>query len=766
LSETHLRRPTTIDAMAYATPEREPQPANVVRLADAAAPSGADSKTSSSLCPPSQAPREWLYRNLTPWRIEYKARPEDKEPALTIPPLGEVRVRHVDCAEWNTSALRQRGQLEVVPAPHDLVERLPTIILLLGWCGIVLTSLVWAILGGISALPVRAVAAAMVLVPALALVAAVLREVVQSRHYNEHIAAYRNRADGFESGRSTQGLNTDHHEGRHDGLVAQVTRGLAQALILFASLAIAVGGPALAIYYSSQLHEVLPIDVGALFRLENPMADVDEAVLDSPAVWQLLIGHTAQWVLVSVAALVPAAMYFQFDRERLAAVQGRWVRQVFRLDPTVRSLGDIEAKYGAQIEASFGTLGRQSRMRQRRARRSPVVVATILITVGWVVLATGATIPKLEPDGAGGYVWPDDTFPVADFFQPQGTALGFAFLGAYLFALFHIIRAYQRRDLVPKTYNTIVVRVLAAYVLTLAGEALLPGQTLDSRVLIGFAFFAGFLPQSALMRLRELVTVGADDRRLRLLEERAPLTELEGIDLYDRTRLAEEGVNNVHALAHSDIVELMSATRIPADRLVDWTDQAILYLRVGGDRLGDDDGQQDVGDKAAKTKRSRPRARDNMEHLRRFGIRNASDLLQAYEAAVERGRSTARAGGIADTDTVGIDKCIRTEVDQLRTALSRDAMQPDESGYLPIQGMLDTLPDEEWFTQIRNWRSSEFGRCDSWALYLDGRSPYSRMSGRVPPRVCALLKRPPMCSMVAADDPGTDNAEKGPISTS
>ena len=66
------------------------------------------------------------------------------------------------------------------------------------------------------------------------------------------------------------------------------------------------------------------------------------------------------------------------------------------------------------------------------------------------------------------------------------------------------------------------------------------------------------------------------------LHEPAPLTDLEGIDLYDRTRLAEEGINNVEALAHADIVDLMSSTRISAAELVDWTDQAILYLRVGG----------------------------------------------------------------------------------------------------------------------------------------------------------------------------------------
>ena len=67
----------------------------------------------------------------------------------------------------------------------------------------------------------------------------------------------------------------------------------------------------------------------------------------------------------------------------------------------------------------------------------------------------------------------------------------------------------------------------------------------------------------------------------------------------------------------------MSSTCIPADRLVDWTDQAILFLRVGGDRLDGETGSED-GPTATRRKR----------HLRRFGIRNASDLLQAFEAAV------------------------------------------------------------------------------------------------------------------------------------
>src|SRR4029079_9457249 len=185
------------------------------------------------------------------------------------------------------------------------------------------------------------------------------------------------------------------------------------------------------------------------------------------------------------------------------------------------------------------------------------------------------TLQPPAPGGGSELTWPGDgTFPVSSFFWPHLTAVGYAFLGAYVFSVLHVIRGYQRRDLHPKTYNTIVVRILTAYALALVVSVVYDG-TYAEVVL----FFVGFMPQSALVWLREKVS----SRRFKVipLHEPAPLSELEGIDLYDRTRLAEEGVNNVEALAHADIIDLMSSTRISAAELVDWTDQAILYLKVG-----------------------------------------------------------------------------------------------------------------------------------------------------------------------------------------
>ena len=58
-------------------------------------------------------------------------------------------------------------------------------------------------------------------------------------------------------------------------------------------------------------------------------------------------------------------------------------------------------------------------------------------------------------------------------------------------------------------------------------------------------------------------------------------------------------------------------------------------------------------------------------------------------------------------------------MDALRTALALPS-GPQKAQVPPIQVIIDTLPDEEWFVQVHNWRNSEFGTADAWYRYLDG----------------------------------------------
>ncbi|MGH2867480.1 MAG: hypothetical protein ACRDNK_07925 [Solirubrobacteraceae bacterium] len=130
-------------------------------------------------------------------------------------------------------------------------------------------------------------------------------------------------------------------------------------------------------------------------------------------------------------------------------------------------------------------------------------------------------------------------------------------------------------------------------------------------------------------------------------------------ELVQRFALAHWPALLVESLAHHDVVELMLQTRIPVPRLVDWVDQAILYLHAG------------------------PRSADQssraqcLKDLRCYGIRTATDLDNAFTGAAERNGLGA-----------------------LRAILNPSP----EAAPARLQVMKDALDDEEWMCNIRAWR--------------------------------------------------------------
>lgn len=306
-----------------------------------------------------------------------------------------------------------------------------------------------------------------------------------------------------------------------------------------------------------------------------------------------LFGRLTQTLLISLAALLPTVLYFIFDRQRALTIRHTFQQHILRLDPNVKTLYDIDAKYGDFLIEAIGqdVVGRT---KTSRANPYPIFFAAILIVLGWLLV-----FPVLD-DGAG----PASAATIASYLTPRRATYVFGFLGAYFFSLNLIARRYVRGDLRPKAYGSITVRVLTVLVLSwVIDVAFAPADWVYVA-----AFLIGIVPET-------FFTLIAEGRRALLgklsaaMREPHPLTSLEGIDLYDRSRLQDEGVNNVEALAHHDLIELMLATRIPVPRLVDWVDQAILYLHVV-----DEEGNQFV-----------------RTYLRSCGIRTASDLMAAHD---------------------------------------------------------------------------------------------------------------------------------------
>lgn len=493
----------------------------------------------------------WIVRNQTPQRL----RVERDKGRLELAPLQTVHIES-DPNAWGAAAEQARSA-RALTWEHE---------------------------------PVRSsrerYAAALVLVTAGALVSAVVASVFQL-WFLTAVTGGAAVAAGSLAGRLVEGRGADAWQFATDVLM----RALA-VLVVVLVVVVGLGLPFTAAVFGTEVLDVLQA--------------IDWQVGLYPQVQQLLTARAVQFLLVGVLTLLPALLYFQFDRERVETLLDRWLHHIFRFDPRLRTLDDVDARYGRRLEEVYGRSVSTSagEARQRTRSRSPMVIATLLLGLGWVlVLINTDTVP----------VFTDEDLPdVTTLFDVRQSPISFAFLGAYLYGLQVVLRGYVRGDLRPKTYAAISVRVVVSFVLAWALDGIL-AQNDDAPSVLGLAFLAGVVPDTVLRYLRDAVGTAWrwTQGRVRAanepddLADRWPLTDLEGIDLYERTRLAEEGITNVQALAHHDVVDLTLSTRIPFERVVHWVDQAVLYEHVA------------------------PRDRSR---LRRYGVLTATDLVRAGAA--------------------------------------------------------------------------------------------------------------------------------------
>jgi hypothetical protein len=205
-------------------------------------------------------------------------------------------------------------------------------------------------------------------------------------------------------------------------------------------------------------------------------------------------------------------------------------------------------------------------------------------------------------------------------YTPISSPVRFAFLGAYFFALQLLFRRYIRRDLRASAYVAVSLRIVIAVisiwvaveVVAMAPEFLVasPQQKHSiEKFLLVLGFVIGVFPrvawqviQSGLKRIGSIIVPA--------LETQLPLRDLDGLTVWHEARLEEEDIENIPNMATADVVDLFINTRFPADRIIDWVDQAILYTTLGPDP--DDDEMC-------------PR-----KHLAQFGIRDATSLIENY----------------------------------------------------------------------------------------------------------------------------------------
>jgi hypothetical protein len=364
----------------------------------------------------------------------------------------------------------------------------------------------------------------------------------------------------------------------------------------------------------------------------------------------------SQIAIIAVASMLPGLLFFFFDRQKLSTLRNRFERQIFRLDPNVETLADVDARYGRQLEETYGSSGSGEGLRLARQRRLPILIGTIVLSISWTIaLAPVSSLPDdLTPAG------------IAEVLAPHADPVTFGFLGAYFYALNLVWRRYTRGDLRPKAYSAITVRILIVLVVTWVVAGVAPD---DSAYVLVLSFLIGVVPETVFVLLREWFGRSRGSRfALKALEEPQPLQHLEGMDLYDRARLLDEGISNVQALAHHDLVDLLLETRVPAGRLVDWVDQSVLYLHCAATPGG---AQRKAGEDAGEAERP-----DMLDRLHLVGIRTATD----FEVAMQKRKK------------------------DLLAHRSNGAATFDEP---MLELLLTSLSDDEWLQYVKHWRLDE-----------------------------------------------------------
>jgi hypothetical protein len=303
--------------------------------------------------------------------------------------------------------------------------------------------------------------------------------------------------------------------------------------------------------------------------------------------------------------------------------------------------------YRLKFEAYYGKAVVEGMQRTNFAVRVdtmfPVFLATAILAACW---ATVLTDPQFLT--APSSLW---------------DMLRFAFLGAYAFLFQSLIRRFFQSDLKPSAYAAAVLRIVLVLLVMTALHQVLDGGS--NWVEAAIAFVVGVFPIIALQALQR---VAAASLRVVVpqLTPDYPLNQLDGLNIWYESRLVEEGIEDMQNLATANMVDVILHTRVPVGRLVDWIDQALLYVHLDRAERGFGErrlvrkarnlelkaaaqtrmagGDAEPGERTAEApaeQTAHGRVHGSVNHalragtqtrvaLRQLGIRTATDLLKAF----------------------------------------------------------------------------------------------------------------------------------------
>ncbi len=377
------------------------------------------------------------------------------------------------------------------------------------------------------------------------------------------------------------------------------------------------------------------------------------------------------WIL----SFLPGWLYIRFIGQRAGAIWDEFVLNLHRLrldepqhlpQPPVNSIyfedwfdggGATVSRhrniYRQKFDAYYGRCvsAANTDARLKAGTFFPVVIATIIFAIGWTAILWDPT-------------WLTDT--PSDVYD----MLAFGFLGAYLFDIQMLTRRFFQSDLKPSAYASAALRVVVVLILVVAMHQLpiFNGSGTAEAVV---AFVLGLFPLVGLQALNGFVA-----RVLRSpvpsLQSAYPLSDLDGLNVWYEARLMEEGIEDMQNLVSANMVDVLLHTRVPVGRLVDWCDQAQLFVHLSPRDRSDE-----------KAFKEHPRT-----VLSRFGARSATTFLKAF------------ADGQLDDQGEASDPLVRRTLE----CLEKDAPELSPAYVLTIARVLEGSPA---LRPIQSWRALE-----------------------------------------------------------
>lgn len=337
-------------------------------------------------------------------------------------------------------------------------------------------------------------------------------------------------------------------------------------------------------------------------------------------------------------SLLPALLYLQFSSKKTLAVWKDFVANLYKLQvddpgnlprpPTLscfypawrdarkdawdrgdldrqgKSVASVEEEleranqYRQKFRDLFGRIPRASEstsvLSLNSSHKLQVVLATVLITLGWTFV--------VQPESVFDRTFAPKDFALANLPSVPTETFAFAFLGAYFYILQMLVRRYFQNDLKSTAYINATMRIVIVILLVWVIDPLLQDATQAQRNALAFA--VGVFPTVGWQFLEQVLIRKPIGLVVKSLEPKHKLGDLDGLNIWYESRLLEVGVEDMQNLTTTDLVDLMLNTRIPVDRIVDWIDQALLYVRVVDEH--------------------------RRELLRSYGIRTATDLDDVF----------------------------------------------------------------------------------------------------------------------------------------